>query len=101
MQGYHARVVPRLEASLHAAYATSWDELASALGRYKVDVFLTAPSVWRKRSYDAPLDELARGLIARTQREGAVLRTPPPERILFRSGEVYVVRIRPSSGTGG
>jgi hypothetical protein len=101
MQGYYARVVPRLEASLHAAYATSWDELASALGRYNVDVFLTAPSVWQKRGYNAPFDQLARGLIARAQSEGAVLQTPPPDRILFRSGEVYVVRISPSSGTGG
>jgi hypothetical protein len=101
MQGYYARMVPRIEASLRAAYATSWDELQAALAPYEVDVMLTAPSVWEKSGYYAPFDGLAHALIERGRHEGFVMRSPPPDRVLFRSGDVYVVRAGAGSGSSG
>jgi hypothetical protein len=101
MQGYYARVVPRIEASLRAAYATSWDELQAALASYEVDIMLTAPSVWEKSGYYAPFDGLAHALIDRGRQKGFVLRSPPPDRVLFRSGDVYVVRAGAGSGSSG
>ena len=55
MQGYYRRLVPRIEASLRAAYATSWDELETALEPYDVDVVLTAPIVWNKDGLLRPI----------------------------------------------
>src|SRR5262245_54962901 len=95
MLGYYTRVVPRVEASLRAAYATSWDELDADLAPYGVDVFLTAPAVWQETGYYAPFDELTHRLIERARSETTVIRSPPAERILFRSGEVLVVRVGP------
>jgi hypothetical protein len=101
MRGYYERVVPRIDASLRAAYATSWDELQAALAPYDVDVMLTAPSVWEKSTYYAPFDALARALIERGRREGFVMQSPPPDRVLFRSGDVYVVRVGAGLGSSG
>ena len=41
----------------------------------------------------APFDRLVAELRARGERDGFVLRQPDPRRVLFRSGEVYVVRV--------
>ena len=46
MTGYYARVKPRIEASLRAAYATSIEEMDSTLSPYGVDVVVTGPEVW-------------------------------------------------------
>jgi hypothetical protein len=96
MQGYYRRLVPRIEASLRAAYATSWEELQTALEPYDVDVVLTAPMVWNETSYYAPFDRLVQQLLQRGKHEGFVLRAPP-ERVLFRSGDVYRARAPRSS----
>jgi hypothetical protein len=56
---------------------------------------LTGPSVWQKTGYYAPFDELTRHLLERGAREGFVLKDPPADRILFQSGEYYVVRVGP------
>jgi len=101
MQGYYRRLVPRIEASLRAAYASSWDEVESALDPYHVNVMLTAPRVWTETTYYPPFDKLARGLIERGKLEGFVLQNPPPDRILFRSGDVYVLRVGAGPGSHG
>ena len=93
MQGYYRQLVPRIESSLRAAYASSWDELEASLAQYHVGVMLTAPVVWKKTGYYAPFDELTQMLLERGKQNGFVLRAPPPERILFRSGDVYAVRV--------
>ena len=93
MQGYYAHMRPRLEASLRAAYATSWSELDAALDAFDVDVMLTAPVVWTKSGYYAPFDTLVQQLREAGKQRGFVLQDPPQERILFRSGDVYVVRV--------
>ena len=100
MQGYYRRLVPRIEASLRAAYATSWDELETALAPYDVDVMLTAPMVWKKTGYYAPFDKLAQQLLERGRHNGFVLQAPPSDRILFRSGDVYVLRVGAASPKG-
>ena len=96
MLGYYDQFRPRLEASLRAAYATSWQELDSVLGEYGADVVLTGPQVWATDQYDAGFEELMRELWKRGAEYGFVLKNPPPERVLFRSGDVYVVRVDPS-----
>ena len=100
MLGYYAWVRPRIEVSLRAAYATSWRELDEVLIPYDVDVVLTAPAVWARKDYYAPYDDLVHELIARGEQEGFVLAKPAGDRVLFRSGEVYVIRVAyPRSGT--
>ncbi|MGH7628529.1 MAG: hypothetical protein ACREOF_03925 [Gemmatimonadales bacterium] len=96
MVGYYARVRPRIEASLRAAYATSWRELDDVLTPYGVDVVLTAPSVWAREEYYAPYNDLVEGLLAGGRQEGFVLAKPTGDRVLFRSGEVYVIRVASS-----
>ncbi len=100
MQGYYRRLVPRIESSLQAAYASSWDQLEASLAPYDVSVMLTAPMVWKKTGYYAPFDELARQLLTRGLHDGFVLHAPPPDRILFRSGDVYVLRVGGSCQRG-
>jgi hypothetical protein len=97
MQGYYARYRPRMEDSLRVAYATSWQEVDEIADRYGADVVLTGPQVWASAHYDAGFEELMHELWQRSATEDFVLRTPSPERVLFRSGEVYVVK----SGAAG
>ena len=95
MLGYHRQMMPRIDASLRAAYATTWSEAESALTPYGVNVILTAPRVWQETGYYPPLDALDRQLRARGARDGFALRSPPSDRVLFRSGETYVLSVRP------
>lgn len=101
MQGYYRRLVPRLDASLRAAYATSWQEMDAVLAPWGASVMLTAPGAWSRESYYAPFDGLVAALRARGAREGFVLERPDASRVLFRSGDVYVVRVEPPAGDGG
>lgn len=91
--GYHERMTPRVAASLEAAYATNWNDFASALAPYGVDVFVSTESIFRKAGYYPPLDDLASRLLLRGHAQGFMLRSPPPERVLFRSGEYVVVAV--------
>ncbi len=93
MQGYYDRLKPRIEASLRATYATSWEDFDAQLQPFGVDVFLVTPADWDRTGYFAPWDELAERLLARGRKKGFVLAHPPAGRVLFRSGEVYVVRV--------
>jgi len=93
MKVYFARVKPRVEASLRAAYATSIEALDKELAPYGVDVFVTGPSVWRKTGYLQPYDPMVQGLLTRGRAQGFALEHPPEERILFRSGDYYVIRM--------
>jgi len=96
MQGYYRSLRPRLEASLQAAYATGWAEFDAVLDPWGVDVFVTSPRVWRQVGYYAPFDALVRAARERGLREGFVLAHPDASRVLFRSGDVYVVRVGPA-----
>ena len=93
MRGYYSRYRPRLEASLRVAYATSWQEVDEIAGRYGADVVLTGPQVWSSMQYDAGFEDLMGELEQRGARKGFILRDPPPGRVLFRSGDVYVIRV--------
>ncbi len=95
MAGYYAQMKPRVEASLRAAYATGIDEVDAALLPYGVDVLVTGPPVWETTSYFAPFDGLVQSLLERGEQLGFVLRQPPEDRILFASGDYYVVRVGP------
>jgi len=102
MQGYYARLKPRIEDSLRAAYAGSWDDLESVLAPYRVSAVLTAPQVWAQERYYEPFNSLVASLVAQGRERGFVLRHPPADRILFQSGEVYVVRVdAPPTLNGG
>lgn len=93
MEGYYRVMKPRIEASLRAAYATRIEEVDCQLAQFGVDVMLTGPSVWKKADYFAPFDELVRDLVERGRREGFALQQPPEDRVLFRSGDYYLIRI--------
>jgi hypothetical protein len=93
MEGYYRLMKPRVEASLRAAYATRIEEVDCQLAPSGVDVMLTGPSVWTKTDYFAPFDELVGDLVERGRRQGFALQHPPNDRVLFRSGEYYVIRV--------
>jgi hypothetical protein len=94
MLGYYERIKPRLEASLKAAYVTSIDDLDRILGPFGVDVMVTSPEVWNKKGYLEPWN--AEVLELQSVQDGQVfaLREPPADRILFRSGDYYVVKVQ-------
>ena len=95
LRGYYAIVKPRVEASLRAAYATDVSDLDSQLAPYGVDVFVSGPMVWNETNYLEPYDhELFQGLLARGRDKGFALREPPPDRVLYRSGDYYVLSVR-------
>jgi hypothetical protein len=94
MEGYYRIVKPRVEASLRAAYATDLSALDEQMAPYGVNVFLTGPSVWRETGYHEPYNtDLVQDLLERGRQQGFALRMPPADRVLFRSGEYYVVRV--------
>lgn len=93
MDGYYRVMKPRVEASLRAAYAVTAEELDAELTPLGVDVMLTGPSVWQKSGYFKPFDELFNVLIERGRSSGFVLKNPPANRVLFQSGDYYVVRV--------
>lgn len=100
MEGYYEVMKPRVEASLRAAYATRMEDVDAQLEPLGVDVMLTGPAVWAKSGYFAPFDGLVQDLRERGRRDGFVLQHPPVDRILFRSGDYYVIRVG-NCPTGG
>jgi hypothetical protein len=92
-RGYYSGYVPRIEASLDAAYATDWAELDARLAPYGVDVVLSSSSVFRRTTFYAPFDARVARLTS-VDASAFVLRHPPPDRVLFQSGDVMVVQVR-------
>jgi hypothetical protein len=99
MQNYYAVMKPRVEASLRAAYAVNIEEVDAALVPFGVDVMLSGPPAWQRDRYFAPFNELTQALLMRGDRAGFVLQHPPEERVLFKSGDYYVVRVGACHGT--
>jgi hypothetical protein len=95
MLGYYGQLRPRIIASLRAAYATSLAEMDESLRPFGTDVMLTRASVFQKPDYFRPYDQLTQELRERGRRRGFVLRSPPADRVLFRSGDVLIVRVDP------
>ena len=94
LRDYYRIVKPRIEASLRAAYAIDIAEVDAQLLPYGVDVFVTGPMVWEQTSYHEPYNrDFVQELLARGRERGFALRHPPPDRVLFRSGEYYVLRV--------
>ena len=96
MVGYYARMKPRVEASMRAAYAADWPTVDAELGRYGVDVMLTGPLARQPQEFLPPFDALARELGVGDAARHFVGRNPPADRVLFHSGAYYVVRIGPA-----
>jgi hypothetical protein len=94
--GFYQAMKPRIEASLRAAYATRWSDIDDILGSRGVAALLTAPSVWTADDYYEPFSSMVHHLREVGSRQGFVLKQPPPERILFHRGGVYVVRVNPT-----
>ncbi|MEP7311781.1 MAG: hypothetical protein ABI859_04320 [Pseudomonadota bacterium] len=93
MLGYFAQVKPRVEAALRAAYVTDVKSMDEILAPYGIDVFVTAPSVWRKTGYLQPYDGMVQQLLGQGRARGFALQQPPQSRVLFRSGDYYVLRV--------
>ena len=92
-RGYYSKQVPRIEASLDAAYATDWAALDARLRPYGVDVVLSRDAVFRNPGYYPPFDTRVAQLTHGVDPSAFVLRNPPADRLLFRSGDVVVVRV--------
>jgi hypothetical protein len=89
---YYRMMKPRVEASLRAAYATDLAEADRLLEPYGVDIFVTGPSVWEMQRYHEPYNsEFVQDLLREGKQRGFALRHPPPDRVLFRSGDYYVI----------
>jgi len=98
MRGYYRSLVPRINDSLRAAYATDWDSVDAIARRYGAGIAVTGPEVWREAHYYAPYDALVQTLRAAGQGH-FVLEHPSADRVLYRSGDVYVVRV--GAGSAG
>jgi hypothetical protein len=96
--GYYARYAPRIEASLDAAYATDWDALDARLAPYGVDVVLSDAGMLDRTDYNEPFAARVAKLTDGNAPASFVLRDPPPDRVLFRSGDTVVVEVRAPRG---
>jgi hypothetical protein len=96
--GYYAKYVPRIEASLDAAYATDWNAFDARLAPYGVDVFLSNAATLERTDYHPPFAARVAKLTEAKAPDSFVLREPPPERVLFRSGDTVVVAVRGPHG---
>ena len=100
MPGYYAVMKPRVEASLHAAYAESWDALVAALKGYPVDVVLLGPAPRPPQAQLPPFDAIARTFARHALPPESLVAGLPSAQVLLRSGGYYLVRLHwPPSGT--
>jgi hypothetical protein len=101
MEGYYRVMVPRLEASLDAAYATNWDALDARLAPFGVGVVLSDAAVFDRPKYRPPFEARVAKLTDGVDRGAFVLADPPTDRVLFRSGDTVVVAVRPPRAPQG
>ncbi len=97
--GYYRMMSERVDAELAAFFASDWRTVDVLGGRYGVDVFLVNRARYRNPAaslYYHPFTEENRKRVARGQRDGFVLANPPPDRILFQTGDYAVVRVGPA-----
>jgi hypothetical protein len=97
LAGYYSLVKPRVEASLRSAYATRIDAIDREMSPYHARVFVTGPEVWTATRYLNPYNTMVQEAIKEGSVKGFALRSPPPDRILFRSGDYAVLRVLPYS----
>ena len=96
MVGYHAIMRERLMSTFAALLATEWSQVDALADRYGVDVIL----VDRRRfdrsgaSYFIPYRDEIKRLRRAAAPDPFVLESPPPERVLFRTGNYMVVELR-------
>ena len=93
MENYYAQMKPRMVASLRAAYATRIEEVDAELGSVRGGRHVDRPWRMGEPPYFFPFRELESELMARGAAMGFALRVPPPDRVLFRSGDYYVIRV--------
>jgi hypothetical protein len=102
MEGYYRQMRPRIEASLDAAYATDWNDLDAALAPFGASVMLSDAAVLDHPHYRPPYDKRVAALTQGVDPRAFVLRDPPADRVLFRSGDTVVVAVRsPVAGAAG
>ena len=100
MRGYYRSLIPRLNDSLRAAYAADWKSVDEIARRYGATLAVTAPEVWSESHYYEPYDALVQSLRV-AGRGHFVLEHPSADRVLYRSGDVYVVRVGDRAGAAG
>jgi hypothetical protein len=99
--GYYRIMKPRISAEIEAAYATAWPAIDELRDRFGATVFLVDLNNYRrpidrKKAYFEPFITEVKGLIDAGEKNGFALETPPPDRVLFRSGDFIVVRLKPT-----
>jgi hypothetical protein len=90
---YYSIMKGRLESELRASYATNISEMDSQMAPYGVNVFVIGPQAFAAKGYLQPFDAMAKALLARGRKEGFALQSPPADRVLFRSGDYYVLQV--------
>ena len=99
--GYYRIVKPMISAEVQAAYASSWPAIDQLCDRFGATVFVVDLNRYRrpidrKAAYYEPFRSEARELIDAGEKNGFALENPPPDRVLFRSGDYIVVRLKPT-----
>jgi hypothetical protein len=95
--GYYSSMRPRIMDEWNALYATDWSQVDALYDRYHVRAFMVERHDFAPTNgipgngRPANLPSLAPG-------ESYVLENPPPDRILFQEGDVWIVRVGPSAG---
>ena len=98
--GYYRRQAERLDATFDALYATDWAALDALHERFGTDLFLVNPRRFADAAslrYYPPFTERIERLRADAAASGRpfVLLDPPADRVVFRAGEMTLVRLGP------
>jgi len=94
--GFYRPIAEKLHAELAACYADNWADVDALYDRYGVRVFLVNAERYRpKGSYIfSPFNQANRERVKRNKGR-FVLMNPPPDRVLFKSGDISVIRVGP------
>jgi hypothetical protein len=95
--GYYRLIAERIFAELTATYALHLAEADTLYTRYGVDVFLVNRQRYtvEGQGYLAPFQDAIRSRLEQGQRQGFALLAPPEDRMLFRQGDYWIVRLGP------
>ena len=99
--GYYGMVKPVVSAELEASYASAWPAIDQLCDRFGATVFVVdlgryRRPIDRRNVYHDPFLSEVEGLIDAGEKNGFALETPPPDRVLFRSGDFIVVGLKPT-----
>lgn len=93
---YFREMERRIAGCLAACYASDWSAVDRLQREYGVDVFIVNLERFNPPAVEPWLARVAAPFIEDGQKNGFVLKNPPPERVLYRGGTFLAVRVGPS-----